>query len=84
MKWAALILILFYQKTLSFDHGPLRRLFPYGYCRFYPSCSMYGYEAIKSYGFLKGFWLAILRILRCNPWNPGGTDPVPCKEKHPQ
>jgi len=46
-------------------------------CRFEPSCSHYGYEAISKYGAIKGSWMAIKRIARCNPWNPGGYDPVP-------
>lgn len=46
-------------------------------CRFSPSCSQYSLEAIEKYGALKGFWLTIKRVIRCNPWNPGGYDPVP-------
>jgi uncharacterized protein len=46
-------------------------------CRFYPSCSHYGYHAIYKYGSIKGFWMAFWRVLRCNPFNPGGYDPVP-------
>jgi putative membrane protein insertion efficiency factor len=46
-------------------------------CRFYPSCSAYAYEAISKYGPIKGSWLAVKRILRCHPLNPGGFDPVP-------
>lgn len=46
-------------------------------CRFSPSCSQYSLEAITKYGALKGFWLTIKRVIRCNPWNPGGYDPVP-------
>lgn len=46
-------------------------------CRFSPSCSQYSLEAISKYGALKGFWLTIKRVIRCNPWNPGGYDPVP-------
>ncbi|MDD5056907.1 MAG: membrane protein insertion efficiency factor YidD [Sideroxydans sp.] len=46
-------------------------------CRFIPSCSQYSYDAISKYGVLKGFWLTIKRLIRCNPWNPGGYDPVP-------
>lgn len=46
-------------------------------CRFYPSCSHYGYQAIYKYGVIKGSVMAIWRILRCNPFNPGGYDPVP-------
>ena len=71
-NWARLpllALIRLYQMTLS--HG-----LPEGTCRFYPSCSHYGYQAIQKYGALKGSWLAAKRIARCNPFNPGGYDPV--------
>ncbi|MFN8596481.1 MAG: membrane protein insertion efficiency factor YidD [Anaerolineae bacterium] len=46
-------------------------------CRFTPSCSQYGVEAIQKYGAIKGGWLTIKRIGRCHPFNPGGYDPVP-------
>jgi putative membrane protein insertion efficiency factor len=46
-------------------------------CRFYPSCSNYALEALTEHGALRGTGLAAWRILRCNPWNPGGYDPVP-------
>ncbi len=46
-------------------------------CRFYPSCSDYSIQAFSKYGFLKGFWLSAKRIIRCNPFNPGGVDEVP-------
>lgn len=46
-------------------------------CRFYPTCSEYAYEAVSKYGLCKGAWLAVKRILRCHPLNPGGFDPVP-------
>ena len=46
-------------------------------CRFYPSCSTYAIEAIERHGPIKGLWLAIRRLLRCHPGNPGGFDPVP-------
>ena len=46
-------------------------------CRFHPSCSAYGYRAIAVHGSAKGLVLAIWRLLRCNPWNKGGLDPVP-------
>jgi putative membrane protein insertion efficiency factor len=45
-------------------------------CRFYPSCSNYAIEAIEKHG-VKGVWLAVKRIVRCNPRNPGGVDQVP-------
>ena len=77
MKKFALLLIKFYQKTFSFDHGPLKRLYPFGYCRFKPTCSEYTYESIKAFGVIKGSLLGAWRILRCNPWNKGGDDPVP-------
>lgn len=46
-------------------------------CRFYPTCSHYGYQAIYKHGAAKGAWLAVKRVIRCNPFNPGGYDPVP-------
>ncbi len=67
-------LILLYQRTLSPDHGWFKDSHPYGYCRFYPTCSQYGYEIIKKRGLLVGVPLTIWRILRCNPWNKGGMD----------
>lgn len=46
-------------------------------CRYYPSCSHYGIQAIEKHGPWKGGWLAAARILRCHPFHPGGYDPVP-------
>ena len=46
-------------------------------CRFFPTCSEYSRISYIRHGFLKGTWLTVARILRCNPWNPGGYDPVP-------
>ncbi|MBM3138103.1 MAG: membrane protein insertion efficiency factor YidD [Chloroflexi bacterium] len=69
-QYALLALIRIYQNTLS-------RGLPANTCRFYPSCSHYGYQAVYKYGFLKGSWMAIKRLLRCNPFNSGGYDPVP-------
>lgn len=69
-RLAALGAIRVYQLTLS-------RWLPLNTCRFYPSCSRYGYQAIARYGLIKGGWLAFYRVLRCNPFNPGGLDPVP-------
>ncbi|MEI6835268.1 MAG: membrane protein insertion efficiency factor YidD [Candidatus Falkowbacteria bacterium] len=72
----AIKLIKFYQKTFSLDHGPLKAMYPNGFCRFYPSCSQYGLEAIEKYGIIKGGIKAAWRVLRCNPWNKGGSDPL--------
>ena len=46
-------------------------------CRFTPSCSEFCSDAFIKYGLIKGVWLSVKRILRCNPWNAGGYDPVP-------
>lgn len=68
-KRFVLWLIRFYQKNISPMHGPC--------CRFIPTCSQYALEAIQKYGALKGGYLALRRILRCNPFSKGGYDPVP-------
>jgi putative membrane protein insertion efficiency factor len=71
--WSRLVvlaLIRLYQKTISPG-------LPEGTCRFYPSCSHYGYQAIYKYGALKGSIMTVWRVLRCNPFNDGGYDPVP-------
>lgn len=47
------------------------------HCRFYPSCSCYAHDAIEQHGVIQGGWLALRRLGRCHPWNPGGFDPVP-------
>ncbi|MBE6345838.1 MAG: membrane protein insertion efficiency factor YidD [Bacteroidales bacterium] len=64
-----ILLIRIYQITLSPFIGRN--------CRYTPTCSNYGIEAIKKYGALKGGWLTIKRILSCNPWGGSGYDPVP-------
>lgn len=79
VKWVQLIIlggIRLYQKILSFDHGLLSYLYPYGYCRFRPTCSEYTYQAVEKYGVIKGSTLGVRRILRCNPFHQGGHDPV--------
>ena len=69
MRYIVAALIVAYRKTLS-------PLIPPS-CRFYPTCSQYAKEAVLKHGSLRGVYLAALRILRCNPWNPGGVDLVP-------
>jgi putative membrane protein insertion efficiency factor len=69
MKHVLIFLIKIYQNTFS-------RVLPPS-CRFYPSCSQYGVEALQKYGVFKGGWLTVKRIARCHPLNPGGYDPVP-------
>lgn len=76
LKHIALKSIRLYQKTLSLDHGPMKKAFPQGFCRFYPTCSQYTYEAIDKYGMFKGSAMGTWRVLRCNPWSKGGNDPV--------
>jgi hypothetical protein len=46
-------------------------------CRFYPTCSIYAIEAVRAHGAARGGWLAVRRVCRCHPWNPGGVDHVP-------
>lgn len=75
MKKLLLNLIRFYQKKIS-------PLFP-PRCRYYPTCSQYMFEAIERYGALRGGFLGIRRLSRCNILFPGGVDPVPdLKEKY--
>jgi hypothetical protein len=68
-RLALLGLIRLYQMTFS-------KALPADSCRFYPSCSHYGYQAVYKFGVIKGGIKAIWRVLRCNPFNPGGYDPV--------
>ena len=70
MKQFILKLILLYQRGISPNKPPC--------CRFRPTCSAYAYEAIHKYGAIKGSWLALRRLLRCNPFYKGSFyDPVP-------
>jgi putative membrane protein insertion efficiency factor len=69
MRFLVRILIRFYQLTVSPLLGPR--------CRFHPTCSDYGLEAIERHGVARGAWLTCRRVSRCHPWHPGGIDPVP-------
>jgi uncharacterized protein len=62
-------LITGYRQVISPLLGP--------HCRFAPSCSAYALEAVRGHGALRGSWLAVRRVARCHPFNPGGFDPVP-------
>jgi len=69
MKYFLLAIIRLYQWFIS-------PFFPKS-CRFEPTCSHYAFTAIDRFGFFKGAWLAIKRILKCHPYHAGGFDPVP-------
>jgi putative membrane protein insertion efficiency factor len=69
MQRALQLMIRVYQRTWSVVLPSV--------CRFEPSCSEYTYQAIGRYGVFRGSWLGMRRLLRCNPLNPGGYDPVP-------
>ena len=68
MKYIFMGFIKVYKKIIS-------PLFP-PCCKYHPTCSSYALEALKKHGFIKGGWLAVWRILRCNPWSNGGIYPV--------
>ncbi|PTY77820.1 membrane protein insertion efficiency factor YidD [Heyndrickxia sporothermodurans] len=76
IKFIFIKIIRFYQIVISPLKPPT--------CRFYPTCSQYGLEAIKRFGAFHGGFLTIKRILKCHPLHPGGFDPVPEKKKHPR
>lgn len=67
VKKVLMFIIRIYQKISKFTFKK---------CRFYPTCSSYALEAIEKYGAFKGTYMSVYRLLRCNPWNPGGYDPV--------
>lgn len=69
MRKAMIFLIKLYQRHISHIKGTK--------CPYFPTCSAYGLEAVEKYGALKGGFLALWRIVRCNPFSKGGYDPVP-------
>lgn len=72
MRGVLIVFIRLYQQLIS------RWLPPR--CRFHPSCSHYALQALDTHGTLRGSWLALRRIGRCHPLNPGGYDPVPGRD----
>jgi len=73
IRRVAMLPVYLYRGSLGYLMG--------GQCRFTPTCSAYALEAIRRHGALKGWWLALCRIGRCNPFCAGGHDPVPdCKQ----
>jgi uncharacterized protein len=71
VAWLLIIPIMGYQRFISPLLGPR--------CRFAPSCSAYALEALRRHGAARGLWLAVRRLARCHPFNPGGYDPVPAR-----
>ncbi|WP_082731912.1 membrane protein insertion efficiency factor YidD [Sporosarcina sp. HYO08] len=74
MKTVLIFLIKFYQKAISPMKPPT--------CRFYPTCSRYGVDALEKHGALKGSWLTLKRVSKCHPFHEGGFDPVPDRKPH--
>ncbi len=74
MKRLLLLIIKFYRTAISPLKPPT--------CRFYPTCSAYGLDAIQRFGAIKGGWLTIKRICKCHPFHPGGIDFVPEKKNN--
>ncbi|MQL53200.1 membrane protein insertion efficiency factor YidD [Desulfofundulus thermobenzoicus] len=68
MRKVIILLLRFYQKCISPLKGPS--------CRFYPTCSEYAVQAVGRYGVVRGSLMAVWRLLRCHPFNPGGYDPL--------
>ncbi|MEJ6951943.1 membrane protein insertion efficiency factor YidD [Natronospora cellulosivora (SeqCode)] len=68
MRKILILLVITYQKLISPLKGKT--------CRFYPTCSQYTIQAIEKYGVIKGLYLSIKRIVKCNPYHPGGYDPI--------
>lgn len=69
MKKIMILLIRFYRRFISPLKPPT--------CRFYPTCSTYALQAYQKYGFFKGTYLTVRRLLKCHPFHPGGYDPLP-------
>ncbi len=79
MKSIIIFTIRLYQRTISPDHGWLQYKYPYGFCKFHPSCSEYTAQSILEHGTIKGIALGSKRIIRCNPFTTPKVDLVPKK-----
>lgn len=75
MKYLLIGFVMLWRKVISPLYGDV--------CKFYPTCSAYGLEALRRYGAIKGSWLTVRRIGRCHPWSMGGFDPVPPSKAQP-
>jgi putative membrane protein insertion efficiency factor len=69
VKYLLIGFVKFWRAVISPSYGDV--------CKFYPSCSAYGLEALQVHGAAKGSWLIVKRLARCHPWSSGGYDPVP-------
>ena len=74
MKWLLIGMVRLYQLTLSPWLGQ--------HCRFYPTCSVYCIEALRQHGAVRGLWLGVKRLAKCQPLHPGGVDLVPAARRH--
>lgn len=72
MKYVLIYLIKIYQKIPGHWHNN---------CKFQPTCSNYAIGVLNEFGFFKGSWLMIKRLIKCNPFSKGGYDPIPCRKK---
>lgn len=70
----AIVLIRLYQFILSPDHSWVKILYPHGYCRHYPTCSEFSKQAFTKFGMIKGLWLSVIRVIKCNPWTEPKVD----------
>lgn len=70
MKYVLVGLIRVWRAVISPLYGP-------DTCKFYPTCSTYALDAVRTHGALRGTWLSVKRVARCHPWSLGGYDPVP-------
>lgn len=73
LAWPLLAVVFLYQKSLSPDHGLLKPFYPYGYCKFYPTCSEYASIVLRTKGII-GLPKIFKRVVSCNPWSMGGVD----------